>query len=300
MQTLNILDNHFSEFNALRVMDSVHVENTKHGLALLEQLQTSLELDKILNMFAMEAAKFVDFSGLYFKNSHLSQSIRGSRKAKSERHFELKIAGELIGILTYAVNSPISLTNYKILNELHQYLLYPLKNAIQYHQAIQLAMQDSLTGLGNRRYFDEQLKRAMHHANRHRSHVGLIVCDLNKFKSINDNYGHQIGDQVLIHFANALRISVRDSDSIFRFGGDEFSIIVESASNQSLAIIENRINHALTQDDLLAKYQVSSSLGMTFMNRADSEQSFFDRADKCLYKNKLSSSQNLSKTLSVV
>jgi len=294
MQTLNILDNHFSEFNALRVFDSVHFENTKHGLALLEQLQTSLELEKILNMFAMEAAKFVDFSGLYFKNGQITQSIRGSRKGKSERQFELKIAGEFIGILTYAVNTPISLTNYKILNELHQYLVYPLKNAIQYHQAMQLAMQDTLTGLGNRRYFDEQLKRAMHHANRHRSHVGLIVCDLDKFKSINDNFGHQIGDKVLMHFANALRSSVRDSDSIFRFGGDEFSVIVESASDQSLIVIESRINHALAQDALLAKYQVSVSLGMTFMNRADSEMSFFERADKLLYQNKLSAGRNLS------
>jgi len=294
MQTLNILDNHFSEFNALRVFDSVHFENTKHGLALLEQLQTSLELEKILNMFAMEAAKFVDFSGLYFKNGQITQSIRGSRKGKSERQFELKIAGEFIGILTYAVNTPISLTNYKILNELHQYLVYPLKNAIQYHQAMQLAMQDTLTGLGNRRYFDEQLKRAMHHANRHRSHVGLIVCDLDKFKSINDNFGHQIGDKVLMHFANALRSSVRDSDSIFRFGGDEFSVIVESASDQSLIVIESRINHALAQDAFLAKYQVSVSLGMTFMNRADSEMSFFERADKLLYQNKLSAGRNLS------
>ena len=294
MQTLNILDNHFSEFNALRVFDSVHFENTKHGLALLEQLQTSLELEKILNMFAMEAAKFVDFSGLYFKNGQISQSIRGSRKGKSERQFELKISGEFIGILTYAVNTPISLTNYKILNELHQYLVYPLKNAIQYHQAMQLAMQDALTGLGNRRYFDEQLKRAMHHANRHRSHVGLIVCDLDMFKSIIDNFCHQIGDKVLMHFANALRSSVRDSDSIFRFGGDEFSIIVESASDQSLIVIESRINHALAQDALLAKYQVTTSLGMTFMNRADSETSFFERADKLLYQNKLSAGRNLS------
>jgi len=294
MQTLNILDNHFSEFNALRALGSSHFENTKHGLALLEQLQTSLELEKILNMFAMEAAKFVDFSGLYFKNGQITQSIRGSRKGKSERQFELKIAGEFIGILTYTINSPISLTNYKILDELHQYLVYPLKNSIQYHQAIQLAMQDALTGLGNRRYFDEQLKRAMHHANRQRSHVGLIICDLDKFKVINDNFGHQVGDKILIHFANALRSSVRDSDSVFRFGGDEFSIIVESASEQSLLVIENRINYALSQDALLAKYQISTSLGMTFMNRDDNEKKLFERADKLLYKNKLSSGRNLS------
>lgn len=294
MQTLNILDDHFSEFNALRVFDSNHFENTKHGLALLEQLQTSLDFEKILNMFAMEASKYIEFSGLIFKNRKIIRSIRGSRAGKIEKKYELKIAGEFVGVLTYTFNSPISSTNNKILNELHQYLIYPLKNAIQYHNAIQLAMQDSLTGLGNRRCFDEQLKRAMHQACRQNSEVGLILCDLDKFKNINDTFGHQEGDKVLVHFAKALRKSIRDCDSIFRFGGDEFSIIVESASKQSLAIIDNRINQAISQDNLLTHYNVSSSLGMTFMQKNDNEQSFFERTDKLLYQNKLAPVRQLS------
>ena len=106
---------------------------------------------------------------------------------------------------------------------------------------MQLAMQDSLTGLGNRRYFDEQLKRAMHNANRHHAQVGLVLGDLNKFKTVNDTYGHNAGDQVLIQFANILRACVRDSDSIFRFGGDEFAVIVENASEYALDIIHSRI-----------------------------------------------------------
>lgn len=286
MQTLNILDNHFSSFNAMRVFDSIAFDNNKGGLVLLEQLQTSLELEKLLNIFAMEAAKYVDFSGLSFHSGTIKQAIRGSRKAKIERKFELKINDKFVGILTYAINSTISLTNYKILNELHQFLVYPLNNAILYHNAMQLALQDSLTGLGNRRYFDEQLKRAMHHANRHQYNVGMIVCDLDKFKLINDTYGHHIGDQVLTHFADALRSSIRDSDSIFRFGGDEFTILVENASEQSLNIIHSRINLAVNNDVLLSKYKVKCSLGLTFMNDGDSEQSFFERADKSLYQAK--------------
>ena len=120
MQTLNILDNQFSEFNAFRVFDSSTFENNKRGIALLEQLQTTLDLDRLLNTFAMEASKYVDFSGLYFKNNHLNKAIRGSRKGKKERQFELKINNEFIGTLIYEVNSPISLANSKILQKLHQ------------------------------------------------------------------------------------------------------------------------------------------------------------------------------------
>ncbi|MEW6992090.1 GGDEF domain-containing protein [Colwelliaceae bacterium 6441] len=294
MQTLNLVENSNVDFNAFKLFDTSDHKDNYRKLALTEQLQTSLELKALLNIFAMEASKYVDFSGLYFKQGNISASVRGSKPGKKERTFDLKINKQYIGTLTYALNSPISLTNNKVLKELHQLLIHPINNAIKYQQAIDLAMQDSLTELGNRRYFDEQLKRAMHHANRQRTKVGLMVCDLNKFKVINDTYGHHVGDEILKNFAAALKKSVRDSDSIFRFGGDEFVIIVEDASEQSLLVIEERINLALAENSLLTQYNVGCSLGFTFMNRADCPISFFERADGLLYQQKLTSNSALS------
>lgn len=294
MQTLNLVDNQAFEYNAFKVFDSPNHENTNRKLALMEQLQTSLDLERLLNIFAMEAAKYADFSGLYFKSGDISAAIRGSRQGKNERHFELRLNQKFVGIITYAINSPISITNYKILNELHQYLIHPLNNALNYQMTLQLAMQDGLTSLNNRRSFDEQLKRAMHRANRQHSKVGLIVCDLDKFKAINDTYGHGIGDEVLIQFSQALKESVRDCDSIFRFGGDEFAVIVEDATKDALLVIEQRINLALSLDALLAKYQVKCSLGYTFMERIDTQESFFERADRALYQQKVHQHRKLS------
>jgi len=286
MQTLNLLESQNYEYNAFKIFDTSNNENTHRKLALMEQLQCTLELDKILNIFAMEASKYVLFSGLYFTQGNVRTSIRGSKPGKAERQFELKINNEFLGVLTYAINTPISLTNYKILESLHQTIVHPINNAIQYKNAMALAMHDGLTGLANRRYFDAQLKRAMHQANRQKHQVGLMVCDLDKFKIVNDTYGHHIGDEILKGFAKALELSVRDSDSVFRFGGDEFAVIVEEASNESLKMIQSRIKKALQEDVLLTKYNVSCSLGYTFMNRADNEQSLFERADKALYHQK--------------
>jgi diguanylate cyclase (GGDEF)-like protein len=288
MQTLNLLEHHFTDNNTFSSVFNInHDDSFIPGLVLLERLQTTLDVEELLAIFAKEVEKLVDFSGLYFKSQEFSSSIKGSRTAKVERTFELKIDNEFIGVLTYSVNKPISLPKYKILNQLHQHLLYPLRNALNYQMAAKLAMQDGLTNLGNRRYFDKQLTRAMHHANRQQSRVGLILGDLNKFKAINDSYGHQIGDLVLKHVAKAMSVSVRDSDSVFRFGGDEFAIIVENASDNSLHIIESRIKIAIDNDALLAKYQLSCSLGCTFMNRADNEYSVFERADQALYRQKM-------------
>lgn len=286
MRTLNIVNHPNSEFNAFTLFQH-NDQQAQRNLALVKQLQTSLDLKKIIDIFAIEVAKYIDFSGLYFKHHDVRATARGSRQAKNERQFELKLNGKFIGILTYAINSPISMTNYKILSELHELLINPINNAICYHQAMQLAMQDSLTGLGNRRSFDEQITRTMAQATRRHTRVGLILADLNKFKAINDTHGHAVGDKVLVHFANALRASVRNSDTIFRFGGDEFALIVEDAVENSLSMIESRIKYAIEHDALLSKYNVSTSLGRTFMTRADNAESFFNRADNALYAKKM-------------
>lgn len=294
MQTLNLLEHHFTDDNTHSVLNINQDESFIPGLVLLERLQTTLDVEELLNIFTKEAKKLVDFSGLYFKSQDFSTCTKGSHTAKVERTFELKINNEFIGVLTYCVKKPISLSKYKILNQLHQHLLYPLRNALNYQMASKLAMQDGLTGLGNRRYFDEQLTRAIHHANRQQTCVGLILGDLNKFKVINDNYGHQVGDLVLKHVATAMIASIRDSDSVFRFGGDEFAIIVENASNNSLDIIESRINIAIDNDALLAKHQLTCSLGSTFMNRADNENTVFERADQALYRQKMNMKRNFN------
>ncbi len=296
MQTLNILESTTPSFNAFNVLANSTNSNSPNNSPLLEQLQTTLILEKLLDIFAMEAARYIKFSGLYFKNKMVSKTLRGSRKAKHERQFELKINDEFIGTITYSIDKPISMRHYKDLQRIHQTILYPLKNALQYHQAMQLAMHDGLTELGNRRYFDEQLKRAMHNANRHHAQVGLVLGDLNKFKAINDTYGHNVGDQVLIQFADILRNCIRDSDSVFRFGGDEFAIIVENASEYALDIIESRVDNFLKVNPLLSKYQIGCSLGTTFMNRADNERTLFERADQALYRQKM----NMSKRFSIV
>jgi two-component system cell cycle response regulator len=303
MQTLNVLDNRFSPFNTYSVLntDALVAESfitsifDKHQvLAFMTQLQTTLDLNKLLTIFSREAERYVDFSGLYFRSLNLNNVLHGSRESKKECRFELTLGDSFVGTLTYCINSQISLTSYKVLEQLHQCLIYPLKNAIAYHDAMQLAMQDALTGLGNRRCFDKQLKRAMNNAKRQHSLVGLVLGDLNKFKAINDTYGHLTGDLVLKEFSEVLRQCIRDSDSLFRFGGDEFAIIVENGNDTALIIIESRVNLALNSNALLRKYQLSCSIGSTFMNKTDNEVSLFERTDEILYRKKSPSTSHLS------
>ena len=306
MQTLNVLDNRFSSLDSYNLLNAeplaeesnvLSIFDSRKTVAVMRQLQATLDLEVLLKIFSIEANRYINFSSLSFTSNSLNNVLSGSRKAKKERSFKLKVDDELIGTLTYGVNQPISLINFKVLHQLHSCLIHPLKNAIAYHDAIKLAMHDGLTGLGNRRYFDEQIKRAMHNAKRQHNLVGLVLGDLNKFKDINDTFGHGIGDLVLKEFADVLRKCTRDSDSVFRFGGDEFSIIVENADENALTIIENRINIEMCNSELLNTYKLGCSIGSTFMSSTDNEISLFERADKILYTKKMCVKSQLTSTL---
>lgn len=101
-----------------------------------------------------------------------------------------------------------------------------LKNALE-----RLSYFDYLTHLANRVSFEEALKKALSRADRNNTKVALFYLDLNGFKKINDNYGHQVGDQLLVIISNFIKSAVRQEDTVARLGGDEFAIIVEDCSD---------------------------------------------------------------------
>jgi len=104
-----------------------------------------------------------------------------------------------------------------------------LKQKLKYEeQLFYLAHYDDLTGLPNRRYFKEVLKKEIYRAKRNNTKFALIFIDLDNFKHINDRYGHMAGDNVLKHFANYLKKTLRKTDSIFRYAGDEFCILINN------------------------------------------------------------------------
>src|SRR3954469_126099 len=100
-------------------------------------------------------------------------------------------------------------------------------------RATELATRDTLTGLYNRRSLLDRLKQAIIHANRRQEGLALMFLDLDKFKEINDTFGHEVGDELLKQVATSLNDSVRESDTVARLGGDEFVILLEGFPDSS-------------------------------------------------------------------
>jgi len=104
-----------------------------------------------------------------------------------------------------------------------------------------LAIVDHLTGLYNRRYFDKYLKKIISETGKKKKHFSLLMIDIDKFKEVNDKYGHLVGDNVLNELARVLKASMRRGDVCFRYGGDEIAVILLEASEEVAENIKQRI-----------------------------------------------------------
>jgi diguanylate cyclase (GGDEF)-like protein/PAS domain S-box-containing protein len=149
-----------------------------------------------------------------------------------------------------------------------------------------MSLHDSLTGLYNRNFFEEEMKRLSD--GRHNP-LGIIVCDVDGLKSINDTLGHLAGDQVLINTAEILRQSFRSSDIIARIGGDEFAILVTETKPEMVEVMLQRLRQAVENfNSTEPEIPVSLSMGHAFGEGAMAEmQALFREADNQMYREKI-------------
>jgi diguanylate cyclase (GGDEF)-like protein len=143
---------------------------------------------------------------------------------------------------------------------------------------------DALTGLANRRAFDERLEAEMARARRHGGGLAVCLVDLDRFKAVNDTHGHAAGDAVLRAVAANLA-RVREEDAAFRLGGDEFGLLlIEPDADAGAALVADRISAAIEAD--AACGGVGASWGVAVFAPADDAASLLGRADAMLYANK--------------
>lgn len=152
-----------------------------------------------------------------------------------------------------------------------------------------LAYTDHLTGLSNRILFYSFAEKLMASTRRNGSLMGVMFIDVDKFKYINDTYGHQIGDQSLIQTANLIRNNTRETDIVFRFGGDEFLILLPSLDDEnSHKKVMDRINGAAKKLKVNGEIEISLSIGVSLYPRdGDDIDQLVLKADQAMYRNKI-------------
>lgn len=164
-----------------------------------------------------------------------------------------------------------------------------VRRVLQEHrQVLALARSDALTGLWNRRVFNDMLEDECARARRSASPLALVYVDLDNFKTVNDSAGHAVGDQVLCHFASAVRHAVRDRvDRGFRIGGDEFALLLPGSEAQQAEAVVDRIRaHCGRAHSLWVDGSLGMSAGVVVFDVQETGADFVRRADAAMYQSK--------------
>lgn len=149
-----------------------------------------------------------------------------------------------------------------------------------------LSMTDQLTKIPNRRKFELELERELSRANRYKNSLTLIVIDIDLFKQVNDTYGHQVGDMVLISVAKLIADNIRRSDIIARWGGEEFIIMSTQTALAGALKLAEKVRRLLAAYKMDVVGTITASFGVAEYRQNESAESFFKRADTLLYKAK--------------
>ncbi|AFB28641.1 PleD family two-component system response regulator [Rickettsia rickettsii] len=164
-----------------------------------------------------------------------------------------------------------------------------LRNDLE--QSVNLAVKDGLTGLFNRRYFYIHLKQIIAKTNKESIKLCLLMCDIDNFKHVNDTYGHQAGDKVLTIVSRILKNTLRVTDLIARFGGEEFTILLTDIDISKAIETAERVRVKIECmnfhiEDQIEPLKTTISIGVTKYKKEESIESFIERADKAMYEAK--------------
>lgn len=173
----------------------------------------------------------------------------------------------------------------KLINHSLEILAECLRRGLAYEELFERASNDALTGLSNRRVFDERIHGMIESAKRHRHPLSMISMDLDNFKMINDNLGHQVGDEVLTSVAQVLKHAVRSTDLLIRMGGDEFLLILDNTDLKNARILAERLCVAVDALNIWADdaTKLGVSIGLSQLKQEESLKQWLERTDDILY-----------------
>lgn len=151
-------------------------------------------------------------------------------------------------------------------------------------------LRDPLTEIGNRRFLEIKLSSALHEFHQHKLDCGVLFIDADRFKPINDNYGHKIGDVALRIISSTMKFNLRETDAFGRWGGDEFLAILFGVEEAGLAATAHKLRVLVENAQLPfgeEQVKLTVSIGATQLRLEDTPEAIIERADRLMYRSKL-------------
>lgn len=259
------------------------------GLQIASILQTTLDINKIIELFAEEIKTSVPYASMSYRNLKHGIDITLGEPGRHACTYRLVVAGDLLGELTVTRRKRFANSDTVLLERLLCSLIYPLRNALMYSEALRAAFIDPLTGVNNRTTMSAVVKREIELARRHGTPLSLIILDIDHFKVINDTYGHATGDCVIKALADCVTDCIRRTDILFRYGGEEFTVLLSNTSTEGALLLAERIRRTVEKIQCPTNnlcLNMTISLGVAYLIPEDDDKQLFERADTALYRAK--------------
>ena len=255
---------------------------------LIQALQMTLEPNEVLAIFFKHMQAIVPIGGIQFRFANNKDITKLGRDSLHHCDYRLTIDEGYLGEIIFNRSKRFGENELKTLEIFLGALVYPLRNALRYHAALQMALLDPLTRLGNRAALDNALRRELQLAERHHYELSVLMIDVDHFKRINDEHGHGVGDDVLQAIARTIENVCRETDISFRYGGEEFVVLLRKTNDSGARIIAERLRKEISSITLGKNgntIKPTVSIGISTRESAQKEHisDLFDRADKALY-----------------
>jgi len=259
--------------------------NSDHpDLALV--LQTTLDVYDLLKRFHQVLQAQAGYHSFQFSNPQTNHRLAIGKEQPFAANFQLTHLNEDLGEITFTKSSVFSSEERHQIEHALTQLIYPLRNAMSYHEVVIHSVTCPLTQLGNRSLFDQIIRREIAMAMRHQGSFTLLMLDIDDFKQINDTAGHLAGDAILREMGKLLRQQQRHSDYAFRYGGEEFILLLSQSSVSGAYQVAERIRQQIENHAFMFQHNpinVTVSIGLAHFQPTDSLESLFQRADSALY-----------------
>ena len=264
-------------------------EIEKASLRLTQRLQRTLDVQALLQFFCQEIAHLVPCDSTSYQNIEQNLGYSYGTKGHHICQYKLELEGQYLGDLICTRDAPFGEQDLLVIESLTAALIYPLRNALMYQQAINMALQDPLTGIGNRKSLEKAITREQKLIERYDTPFSMLMIDIDFFKKINDKYGHHMGDVALQSVSQTIADVIRQSDEIFRYGGEEFVVLLNNSDIGSAAMMAERIRLAIENIETQFEsnnIKMTVSIGVANFKQKECMDHLFERADKALYSAK--------------
>ena len=291
MNNTNLASHHAGSGNHDNEKYLASKDYSNEGLSELNnRFHEFLDFYQLFDTFIDELRALVACDSIEYEDKNTETSLVNGNPGSHSCEYTIKYEGLSLGSIRITRDAKLLDSELDIIEAMLAGLSLPLRNALRYQQAIRMAQRDELTGLRNGSYYHDIVNLEIARARRYKKAFSLLMFDLDDFEKINDTYGRSAGDAVLHDVAKRIEHKARNSDVVYRNGGDEFLIFLPNTEKEEAMIVAQRIKDAVLKTACAYENNdifFTMSAGVVTVTHGDTADKLIDRADRAIFHAKI-------------